>query len=176
VSKRIPRSHWDRWIPVRGLIETTESASAASLRPLNLLPRPHWDCRICFCGLIETKPNFVLHSFVLKTTFLCENNVVKIFLNGFRRVIETAEAASAVSLKPPKRLPWSHWNRQSCFGGLIETAELRPLKQAISNDYLEFLVDFEAICEMAIARESGGVDWCKNWGTKISWHCPFNTH
>jgi hypothetical protein len=44
-----------------------------------------------------------------------------------------------VSLKPPNTL---------C--GLIETAEaastvsLRPLKQTISNDYLEFLGDFEA--------------------------------
>jgi hypothetical protein len=32
---------------------------------------------------------------------------------------------------------------------------LRPLKQTISNDFLEFLGDFEAICEMALARESG---------------------
>jgi hypothetical protein len=32
---------------------------------------------------------------------------------------------------------------------------LRPLKRTISNDYLEFLGDFEAICETALARESG---------------------
>jgi hypothetical protein len=43
--------------------------------------------------------------------------------------IQTAEAASAASLKPQK--------------------------QTISNEYLEFLGELEAICETALARESG---------------------
>jgi hypothetical protein len=51
--------------------------------------------------------------------------------------------------------------RRIRFRGLIETAEaasavsLRPLKQTFFNDYLEFLGDFEAICETALVRESG---------------------
>jgi hypothetical protein len=53
---------------------------------------------------------------------------------------------------------------------------LRPLKQTISNDYLEFLGDFEAICKTALAPESGskgGLFDEKNRGSKISRHCPF---
>jgi hypothetical protein len=167
VSQRILRSHWDRlihplqrphwhrWIRFHGLIETAKSASAVSLRPPNLLP-------------LNPKLNLLKHSFVLKTTLLCKNNVVEIF----------------------SRILWSHWNRRSRFHGLIEagkagsTVSLKPqkwlprplpLKQTISNNYLEFLSDFEAICETALAHESGpqGVDWWKNWGSKISWHCPF---
>jgi hypothetical protein len=124
----LPQSHWHRWIRFRGLIETAESASTVSLRP--------------------RKPNLFRRSFVLKTTFLCRNNVVDIFFKD-----------SAVSLKPPYSLPRSHWNHGICFRGLIETAEaastvsLRPLKPTISNDYLEFLGDFEAICEMALAPD-----------------------
>jgi hypothetical protein len=97
---------------------------------------------------------------VLKTTFLCKNNVVTFFY-GFCGLIETEEAASTVSLKPHTPLMGSHWSCQSRFDSLIETAEaafavsLRPLKQTISNDYLEFLGDFEAICETALARETG---------------------
>jgi hypothetical protein len=48
------------------------------------------------------------------------------FCIGFRGLIEAAEAASAVSL--------------------------RPLKPTISNYFLEFLGDFEAICETALAQ------------------------
>jgi hypothetical protein len=73
------------------------------------------------------KPNFFRRIFVLKTTFLCRNNVVEIFY-GFHGLIETAKATSAVTLK--------------------------LLKPTISNDYLKFLNDFEAICETALAPES----------------------
>jgi hypothetical protein len=47
------------------------------------------------------------------------------------------------------------------FRGLIEIAEsaseasMKPLKQTISNEYLKFLSEFEAICETASVRESG---------------------
>jgi hypothetical protein len=159
-QNRFPRCQWDCWIP-----------STASLRPPNLLTWSHWGRR---------SQTFFRCSFVLKTTdtFLCKNNVV--LLKGFRSLIETGEAASAFSLKPPKPLSGSHWNRGIRFRGLIETAEvasavsLRQLKPTISNDYLEFLSNFEAICETALARESGPlVDLWKNRGSKISWHCPF---
>jgi hypothetical protein len=87
------------------------------------------------------------------------------------------------SLKPRKPLPNSIWNCWICFCGLIETAEaastvlLRPLKQSMSNKYLEFLCDFEAICEMVLAVNQNTLGWVhwwkKNWGSKISWHCQF---
>jgi hypothetical protein len=170
VSQRILRSHWDRCIRFCGLIETAESASTVSLRLLNPLPQSHWDRQIHFRGLIETaesasavsfKPqsgfpglietaeanNFkrlsricqtFWHSFVLKTICLCINNVVEICLRILR----------------------SHWNRGICFRGLIETAEeasavsLRQLKPTISNDFLEFLGNFEALFEPALSPES----------------------
>jgi hypothetical protein len=83
------------------------------------------------------------------------------FFKGVRFLIETAEATSAVSLKPPKPIPWSYLNRGTHFRSLIETAEaasavsLRLLTPTISNDYFEFLGDFEAICAAALASESG---------------------
>jgi hypothetical protein len=105
------------------------------------------------------------------------------FFKGFRSLIETAKAASTVSLKPPKPLPRSHWNRGIRFRGLSETAKaasaisLIPLKPKISNNYLKFLGDFEAICKTTLAPESGPYRGdClmkKNRGSKISWHCPF---
>jgi hypothetical protein len=72
------------------------------------------------------------------------------FFKGFHGLIETT--------KPLSR---SHWNRGIGFCGLIETMEeasvvsLRPLKPTITNDYLEFLSDFEAMCESTLAHESG---------------------
>jgi hypothetical protein len=42
---------------------------------------------------------------------------------------------------------------------------------------LDFLGEFEAIFETALAHESGpygGLFDEKNRGSKISWHCPFN--
>jgi hypothetical protein len=48
-----------------------------------------------------------------------------------------------------------------------------------SNDDLDFLGAYEAICETAgcspwIRALGGIVGWKKNRGSKISWHCPFN--
>jgi hypothetical protein len=51
------------------------------------------------------------------------------FFKGFRGLYETTEATSAVSIKPRK--PY------------------------ISDNYLDFLDEFEAIFETALARESG---------------------
>jgi hypothetical protein len=49
-SDPIPRSHWHRWIRIRGLIEATESFSkisksdpAVSLKPRDPIPPSHWD-------------------------------------------------------------------------------------------------------------------------------------
>jgi hypothetical protein len=51
------------------------------------------------------------------------------FFKGFRGLFETVESVSVVSLK--------------------------MRKPTISNEYLEFLGEFEAICKLALARESG---------------------
>jgi hypothetical protein len=51
------------------------------------------------------------------------------FLQGFRGLIESAESASAVKIKPRKPI--------------------------ISNDFLEFLCEFDAFFETALARGSG---------------------
>jgi hypothetical protein len=140
----LPRSHWDRQIHFLGLIETVESASEVSLKPQSGSP-----------GLIETAEanNFkqlswiyqtFWRSFVLKTTCLCLNNVVEIFLrilrshwyrrSCFRSLIETAESASVVSLKPRKRLPWAHWDRWSRQFHMIIMKF-----SAISKPYLKWL-------------------------------------
>jgi hypothetical protein len=103
VSQRTPQSHGDRWILFRGLIDTAESASTVSLTPLNPLPRSHWN---------RGSQTFLDIVFVMKTTFLCKNNVVDIF---FYR-------DSVVSFKPPKPLLRSHWNHGS-----------RPFQTNISN-------------------------------------------
>jgi hypothetical protein len=141
VSQMIPQSHWHRWIHFRGLIEATEPASAVSLRPPNPLPRSHWDRR---------SQSFFRHSFCWKLPFCVEIMVLKFFFMD-----------SAVSFKSSKLLLRSHWSRRRHFRCLIETIEsasaasLKPLKQTIWNDYREFLGNFEAIWETALARESG---------------------
>jgi hypothetical protein len=64
-------------------------------------------------------------------------------------------------MRPLKLLPRSIWDRGSSFHGLYETAEaasavfIRPRKPYISNNYLNFLGEFEAIFETALAHESG---------------------
>jgi hypothetical protein len=83
---------------------------------------------IRFHGLIYTEEaKLFRHSFVLKTAFLRKKMFLKYF-KGFRVLIEATKVAFRVSLKP--------W------------------KPIISNDYLEFISKFEAICETALARES----------------------
>jgi hypothetical protein len=69
---------------------------------------------------------------------------------GFRGLYETPEPASVVYMRP-----------RSGFRGLYETAEaasavsIRQWKPYISNNYLNFLGEFEAIFETALAHESG---------------------
>jgi hypothetical protein len=92
------------------------------------------------------------------------------FFKGFRGLIETAEAASEVTLKSRKPVPRPQWNRRIRIRGLIETAEA-----TIPNEYLEFLGEFEGICETALVRQSGplGALIDEKQRSKISWHCPF---
>jgi hypothetical protein len=47
-----------------------------------------------------------------------------------------------------------------------------PRKLYISNNYLDFLGEFEAIFETDLAHESGGLFDEKNRGSKILRHCP----
>jgi hypothetical protein len=157
-SQRLPQCYNG----FRGLIESTESASAISLTPLNLLPQSHWDCWIRFRGFIETaksasmvslrprKANIFRRSFVLKTTSQC----TKIWLLKFFLL------DSAVSLKPLKPLPRFHWNHGSGLCGLIDTAEADNLKQfsRISRRFPSHMQNGFT----PWIRALGGVDWWKN--------------
>jgi hypothetical protein len=54
---------------------------------------------------------------------------------------------------------------------------LRPRNPKFANDYLDYVGEYEVICETALAviRALGGIVWfLKSRGLKISWHCPFN--
>jgi hypothetical protein len=62
-------------------------------------------------------------------------------------------------------------NKKVGFRGLVDTAEAN-----FGEFRIEFLGEFEAICQTALACESGplgGLIDEKNQGSKISWHCPF---
>jgi hypothetical protein len=156
--------HWEFWSCFRGLIETSESASAFSLKPLNPLPLWHWDRRIRF-----RSQSLLLHSIVLKTTFLRK---IMFFLripwshwnrrSCFCGLNETAKSASAFSLKLPNSLLWSHWNRRS-----------RPFQTNISN----FCVNLKPIWETALAVNQGPrVDWLMKTtdGRKSRYTVPLN--
>jgi hypothetical protein len=74
-------------------------------------------------------------------------------------------------------LPLSISDHRSGFPGLYQTAEvafgvyIRPQKPYISNNYHDFLGEFEAIFKTALAHESGPKGDClmkKNGGSKIS--------
>jgi hypothetical protein len=97
---------------------------------------------------------------------------------------------SAVSLKPPKPLPRSHWNRRSRFRGLIDTKEstsavsLKPRKQLPQSHLGRWRRQFQTIISWRFQsrmwngfspwiRALGGLIDEKNRGSKISWHCPF---
>jgi hypothetical protein len=69
---------------------------------------------------------------------------------SFRSFIETAEAASAVALKPQKQLLQSHETAEAA-----SMVSYKPRKPTISNEYLKFLGKFKAIYETALAHESG---------------------
>jgi hypothetical protein len=90
-----------------------------------------------------------------------------------------------VSMRPLKPLMRSIWDHGSGFGRLYETAEaasafsIRLRKPYISNNYLDFLGEFEAIFETALVHESGpwgGLFDGKNQGSKILWHCLFKAN
>jgi hypothetical protein len=140
-------------------------ASVVSLRPLNPLPRSHWDCWISFLSLIETpEAKLVRHSFYGENySFLLK------FVSGFhgliwnresrfRSLIETAESASAVSLRPPNQLPRKtveayHFKRFSRIS--------RRNRSHIRNGFSPWI------------RALGGIVWWKKRWAKILWHFPF---
>jgi hypothetical protein len=98
----------------------------------------------------------------------------------FCGLYQTAEAASAVSIRPRKisqkfscRLLRSLSGRWSRFCSLYQTAEAihfqqlswfsRRIRSYIQNGFSPRI------------RALGGIVWWKNRGSKISWHCPFKT-
>jgi hypothetical protein len=87
----------------------------------------------CFCGLIETMECFI-----------------KMFMSD-----------PTVFLRLQKPIPLSHWNHRNRSHALIETAEtdsmvsLRQQYPYFANNYLEYISDYKAIYETALAAESG---------------------
>jgi hypothetical protein len=72
------------------------------------------------------------------------------FFYGFRGLYQTAEAASAVSIKPLKPLPRPLSDRWSRFRGLYQAAE------TYFDDYkVDFLGEFKSIFETALAHDTG---------------------
>jgi hypothetical protein len=105
-----------------GLYQTADVALAVSMRP--------------------RKPNFFRSSFVQRTTFLCINNVVDIFLRIPRSpsdrgscscsLYQTPEVASAVYIRLPKLVRQSISDHGSGFRGLYQTAEAIHFQRIIS--------------------------------------------
>jgi hypothetical protein len=102
---------------LHGLIETMESDPAVSMTMLNPLQQSHTDYRIFY-----------------------KNGHVR-----SRGLYETAEPDPSVSLDHRKPIPRSDWNNWKQSYGLIETVESWNLN--FSNDNLEYLGEYEAICE-----------------------------
>jgi hypothetical protein len=136
--------------------------------PLNPLPRCHFVRQIRFCGLIETAEAKLFLDIVLcwKLPFWWKIMMLT-FLRSqwncqihFRSLNKTAESA-----------PWSHWNSLIRF----HTVSIRQRKPTISNEYIEFLGKFEAICKTTLAVTQGPrMDWLmkKPWVENL-WRCPF---
>jgi hypothetical protein len=87
------------------------------------------------------------------------------FCEWSRGIIDTAGFEPAVSLTLRDLIPQCNWHRgiESC--GVNDTAESDPLMDTVgsdpavsltsfSNDYLNFLGEYEPICETALASES----------------------
>jgi hypothetical protein len=91
--------------------ETSEEASAASMRPPKRLWRFQWDRGI--------HKKFQQHYFTQKGSFQHKTMSKKVWL----RLNETAEADSEVSMKPPKRIRRPQWDHWSGISGVNETAE-----------------------------------------------------
>jgi hypothetical protein len=62
--------------------------------------------------------------------------------------IDPAEIISAGSLTPPKQFPRGHWPRQNVLSWVIAETDFDDFR----SDYLG---EYEAICDTALARESG---------------------
>jgi hypothetical protein len=97
----------------RSLNVTAEAASAVSMWPRKQLPRFQWDRGI----LIK---NFSIIFLRQIGSFQHKTMSEKFGSLGFN---ETAEADSAVSIRPRKHIQWSQWDRRSGFGCFNETAE-----------------------------------------------------
>jgi hypothetical protein len=120
---------------IHGLIKMAETASAVSWKLANPLPQSHLDRRIRFRGHWNRR----------------------IFFFG---LIDTAESASAVSLKPPNLL-----------------LHLRPIWTA-EADHSKWTTRISR--RIWSHMRNGFSPWIralgfdeKNRGSKISWHCPF---
>jgi hypothetical protein len=103
---------------------------------LNLLPWFHWDYGIFF-------KNVQVRS---------------------RGLIETTETDPAVSLRPQKPIPRSHWNRGSQSCSLIASAGIRTLQTIISNVSAIRSQMWNGFSPWISAL--GGIVWWKNEGRK----------
>jgi hypothetical protein len=109
-------------------IETTGSDPTVSMTPLNPLLWSHWAYGIMFMSDLGW-------SHWDRGNRSCS-------------LIETAGNNPAVSFKPREPIPRSHWNQENRSHGLLETLESELI------NYLEYLVEYEAMWETTLARES----------------------
>jgi hypothetical protein len=105
---RVPQCHKD----FRGLIGTTESNTAVSLTPRDLILWFQWHRWIRFRHLIET-PEYFLQNVQV----------------GSRGVIETVGSDPSVSLRPRDPIPRCYWDFGIQSRVLIETAESKLCKR-----------------------------------------------
>jgi hypothetical protein len=67
---------------------------------------------------------------------------------------EIFDSDPTVSMTPLNSLPWSHCEYGICYKN-VQVGSLRTRNPNFAKDYLDFLGEYEAICEKALARESG---------------------
>jgi hypothetical protein len=130
--KLLPRCQWDRGSSFGGFNETTEAASVVSRKPRKRILRFQWDRGSGFGGFNETVESFKKfqqHYFLPRKLVFSTKLRIKKF--GFRSFKETAEADSAISMRPQKQIQRSQWDR----GILCYTAEAL-VKTNIGSQFL----------------------------------------
>jgi hypothetical protein len=114
-----------------------EIVSAVSMTPLKSFQRCHWHSAKKFCSPHE------IFNFAITMTSAMSRTPLKSFQqchwhrwNRFSGVNYTAEIVSAITMTPRKSFQRCHWHR-------------------CNSNNIDFLGEYEAICETALGRESG---------------------
>jgi hypothetical protein len=107
----------------------------------------------------------------------------------FSGVIDTAEIVSVVSMKP-RKFEYNRFSRRNSAKNSVFNVPKKfftlptPWYQRYkwhrwNSNIIDFLGEYEAICETALGRESGpkgGLFDEKNRGSKIACYCPFKCY